>query len=126
VNLYDDAILTIGIKTANAAPGTNPVCYVFIYGSEDGIVYSGSTGEGQGTDAGMTLDSPSNMKGPYVISCPTQAKTYYCVIGSIASLFGGNMPRRWGFAILNTTGQALDSTEGNHQKTYTGITYTNA
>jgi hypothetical protein len=46
------------------------------------------------------------------------------VIGSIASAFGGIMPRKWGFVIQNFTGQVLDATEGNHQKTYSGVSYT--
>lgn len=125
-NLFDDAMLTVQVKTSASALANDKACYVYIYGSEDGTVYSGSSAEAQGTDAAMTFDSPSNMKGPFPLNCPATSTTYRLVVGSVAALFGGIMPRKWGFALQNYTGQNLSSTEGDHQKTYTGITYTNA
>lgn len=118
-------MLTIAVKTSASALANDKACYVYIYGSEDGTVYNGSSAEAEGTDAAVTLDSPSNLKGPFVINCPASSTTYRLVIGSVAAVFGGVLPRKWGFVLQNFTGQALDSTEGNHQKTYTGITYTN-
>lgn len=125
-NKYDDAMLTVAVKTSASALANDKACYGYLYGSEDGTVYSGSSAEAQGTDAAMTLDSPTNMKGPYVLACPASSTTYRLVIGSVAAAFGGVLPRKWGFMWQNYTGQALDSTEGNHQKTYTGITYVNS
>lgn len=124
-NLYDDAMLTIAIKTSASALANDKACYIYIFGSEDGTVYNSSSVEAAGTNIAVTFDVPTNLKGPYVLYCPAVSQTYRTVIGSIASLFGGVMPRKWGFVLQNYTGQALDSTEGNHQKTFTGITYTN-
>jgi hypothetical protein len=124
-NLYDDAMLTIGVKTSASALGNDKACYIYLYGSEDGTTFS-STSEVVGTNAAVTFDNPTNLKGPYVLSCPASSQTYRLVIGSVASAFGGIMPRKWGFVIQNFTGQVLDATEGNHQKTYTGIAYTDA
>jgi len=121
-NLYDDALLTVSVKTSASALANDKACYIHIFGSEDGTVYNASSGESVGTDGAVTLASPSNMR-PFVLSCPASATTYRAVI-SIASFFGGVMPRKWGFVLQNYTGQNLDSTEGNHQKTYTGVTYT--
>ena len=124
-NKYDDAMLTVAVKTSASALANDKACYVYLYGSEDGTVYNGSSSEAQGTDAAVTLDSPTNMRGPYVIACPAVSQTYRLVIGSVASAFGGVLPRKWGFVLQNYTGQALDATAGNHQTTYSGITYTN-
>ena len=125
-NLFDDAMLTIAVKTSASALANDKACYVYLYGSEDGTVFNGSSSEAEGTNIAVTLDSPTNLRGPYVISCPASSVTYRLVVGSVAAVFGGVLPRKWGFVLQNYTGQNLDSTEGNMQKTYTGITYTNA
>lgn len=122
-NKYDDALLTIAVKTSASALANDKACYIYLYGSEDGTVYNASSAESVGTDAAVTPDAPTNMKGPFILNCPATSTTYRTVI-SVASAFGGIMPRKWGFVLRNYTGQALDSTEGNHQKTYTGITET--
>lgn len=40
---------------------------------------------------------------------------------SIASLFGGSMPKFWGVYVAHDTGVALDSTAGNHKISYERI-----
>lgn len=122
-NKFDDALLTIAVKTSASALANDKACYIYLYGSEDGTVYNASSAESVGTDAAVTPDSPGNMRGPYILNCPASSTTYRTVI-SVASAFGGIMPRKWGFVLRNYTGQALDSTEANHQKTYTGVTET--
>lgn len=124
-NKFDDALLTIAVKTSASALANDKCCYIYLYGSEDTTTFDGSSAEAVGTNAGVTVDSPTNLKGPFVLSCPASSTTYRKVI-AVASAFGGVMPVKWGFVLVNYTGQALDSTEGNHQKTYTGVTYTNA
>lgn len=123
--LFVDALLTLAVKTSASALANDKACYLYFYGSEDGTAYNGSSAEAEGTNAAVTLDSPTNLKGPVVISCPASATTYKWV-GSVAQFFGGVLPKKWGFVLQNYTGQALDATEGNHQKTFTGVTYTNA
>jgi len=123
-DLYTDAMLTIAVTTSATALGNDKACYIYLYGSENGTAFSSSS-EIVGTDAAVTFDSPTNLKGPYVLSCPASAQAYRIIIGSVASAFGGVLPRKWGFALMNYTGAALSATEANHQKTYTGVTYTN-
>ena len=123
-NLYVDALLLISVKTSASALANDKAVYVYVFGSEDGTNYDQDDGVIGTTDAAYTINAQSNLKGPGIISCPTVSKVYTRVF-SIASFFGGLVPRKWGFVIVNYTGQALDSTEGNHIKTYTGITYTN-
>jgi hypothetical protein len=121
-NLFDDALVTIAVKTSASALANDKACYIYVYGSEDGTAYDGSSAEAEGTNVAVTFDSPTNLKGPVVLACPASSVTYKTTF-SVASMFGGVMPRKWGFVLQNYTGQALDSTEGNHQKTYTGINY---
>ena len=122
-NLFDDVLLTIAVKTSASALANDKACYVYLFGSGDGTVYNASSAEAVGADAASSPDVPTNMRGPFIISCPAVSTTYRIVI-SVAQAFGGVLPKKWGFVLRNFTGQALDSTEGNHQKTYTGITYT--
>ena len=122
-NLYVDAMLTIAVVTSSSTLANDKACYVYLYGSSADGVLSGSSAENQGTDAAVTIDSPTNMTGPFVISCPATSTTYRLVIGSVASAFGGVLPYEWGFVLQNYTGQALASS-GNLSE-YTGIYYTN-
>lgn len=122
-NKYIDALLTISIKTSASALANDKAVYVYLSGSEDGTNFDQDDATFGTTDAAYTINTASNLKGPGVISCPTSAKVYTKTF-SVASFFGGVMPRKWGFAIVNFTGQALDATEGNHIKSYTGITET--
>jgi len=48
----------------------------------------------------------------------------YFVTFSVAQLFGGVMPAKWGLFITHNTGVNSNSTSGNHVWKYTGITYT--
>jgi hypothetical protein len=119
---FDDILLSITVKTSPSALANDKACYVYVYGSEDGTNFNASSAENVGTDIAVTLDTPTNMKGPLVISCPAVSTTYRGV-WSLASLFGGVLPRKVGFVLQNYTGQALDASSGS--ASFTGITYTN-
>jgi hypothetical protein len=122
-NLFDDVLLTVIVKTSASALANDKACYVYLYGDEDGTTFNASSAENVGTDVAVTLDSPTNLKGPFVIACPAVSVTYRGV-WSIAQAFGGVMPRKWGFVIQNYTGQALDASVAS--ASYSGITYTNS
>lgn len=118
-NLFDDALLTIIVTTGTVSA---PVAvWVYIFGSEDGTNFDQDDGVIGTTDAAYTVNAASNLRGPVAISCPTSSKVYNKVI-SIASFFGGVMPRKWGFVVVNNTGGALAGS-GN-SASYTGITET--
>lgn len=119
-NLYDDVMLTLAVKTSASALANDKACYLYLFGSEDGTVYNASSAEAVGTNAGVTVASPTNMK-QFIIYCPAVSTTYRAVVSVSQAL--GFMPRKWGFVLVNFTGQALDSSEGNHQKTYSGINF---
>jgi len=121
-NLYLDAVLYLAIPLQAGTPGSDKAIYVWFYGSEDGTNY---TDNATGSDAAVTLRSPTNLRGPFVIATPDSgALTYKAVIGSVAAFFGGVLPRKWGFVVQNMTNLTFNATEGSLIKTYTGITET--
>jgi len=119
VNLYDDAIVTIsGSIKPNTTSGDKCV-YIYFYGSEDGTNY---TDPATGSDAAILLYTPTNLQGPIVANVLSGTSFYFKkIIGSVAMMFGGVLPLKWGFVIQNASGAALSGTETNHIKTYRGI-----
>jgi hypothetical protein len=121
-NLYLDAMVQAKFKLASGSPANQKIIYLFVYGSEDGTNY---TDNATGSDGALTLRVPTNMKLGDIIQTPDSgALSYVCNPFSVASCFGGVMPRKWGVVIANLTGLAFDSTGGNHYVTYTGLTQT--
>lgn len=54
----------------------------------------------------------------------TNDQVYWVAPFSVAALFGGVMPRRWGLWITHSTGVNSNSTGGNHAWKMTGINFT--
>lgn len=115
VDLFLDALLYLAIKVGTVA--NERVIKVYFYGSEDGTNY---TYNATGSDASITLTAPVNLRGPFLIQCPTSSVTYKVVV-SVAQFFDGIMPAKWGIVITNSSGASLDTTEGNHTKEYRGV-----
>ncbi len=121
-NLYLDAMVYLAIPLQTGTPAAQKAINVYFYGSEDATNF---TDNATGTDAAVTLRSPTNLRGPFVISTPTSgALTYKAVIPSVAFYFNGILPSKWGFVVENQTNLTFNATEGNLIKTYTGITQT--
>ena len=119
-NLYVDAMLNITVKAGSTTPAGEKGAYVWFYGSHDGTDY---TDNATGSDAALTMRSPTNLLGPWVVSIPTASVDYKIIIPSVANFFGGVLPKKWGFVLENKQGGAL--TTGSTAN-YTGITYTTA
>ena len=117
-NLYLDAHVQLKIKSGATVSGDKAV-YVYAYAAVDssGLGYSGGA---SGSDSAYSGTS-ANTRLIGVISCPSAATAYESDIMSIAGAFGGSMPNKWGIIVENKTGAALDSTESNHVKKYTGV-----
>jgi len=121
-NLYLDAIVYLALDLNTGTPSQDQAFNIYFYGSEDGTNY---TDNATGSDAPITLRSPTNLRGPFIIATPTSGGLVYkAVIGSVASYFGGVLPRKWGIVVENRCGVTLSGTEGNHIKSYTGLTIT--
>lgn len=123
-NKFLDAIIYLKIKLQNTTPGSDKAIYVWFYGgSEDGALW-GYTDNATGSDAALTMRSPSNLRGPFVIVTPdTGGLEYKAVIGSVAAFFGGVLPKRWGIVVENKTNVTFSATTNpeDHVKTYTGV-----
>lgn len=119
-NLFIDAMLYLAIPLAAGSPTANTAAInVYFYSSEDGTNYLDNA---TGSDAAVTLRSPTNLKGPAVFPTPTSGGlTYKLIVESVARMFGGILPRKWGFVCENATGLAFST---GVVKTYTGITET--
>lgn len=121
-NLYDDVLLNLAIKVSGTGLGAAQAVEMYVYGSEDGTTFSGDSKENVGTDAAVTVSNPTNLLGPVV--CSGTGGSTLRVVSPVAQFFGGRMPRKWGFVVVNRTNLALSPYETDHTKTYTGITYT--
>jgi hypothetical protein len=121
-NLYVDALLRLQIKLATGTPASDKLINIYAYGSEDGSNYGDNA---TGTDAAVTLRSPTNLRLVYTLYTPDAgALTYKTQPFGIAWAFGGILPVKWGIVVENRTNLAFDSTEGNHAKAFNGAYYT--
>lgn len=118
-DLFLDALVLVSVQLASGTPSGDQSIYVYAYGSEDGTNF---TDNATGSDANITLRSPTNLRLIGVISTPDSgALTYDSHPMSVAAAFGGVMPRDWGIVVENQTGLSFGSTEGNHTKTFSGV-----
>jgi hypothetical protein len=118
-----DAVLG-GFITTGTSPTASRQIEVWVFGSYDGTTYAG---DASGTDANLTPSAKATMKLAHVI--PTDAtsnKKYSFCVGSVAALFGGVMPRKWGVYVVHNTGVALHATGGNHEVKHTPVKYESA
>ena len=106
-NSITQIMLTVSVLTTTTAPTANKQVIVYGYYSEDGTTYTGgSTTEIVGTDAAITMGSPTNLKLIGVISKNTGATAATLKgVFELTSVFGC-VPRKWGIVLLNDDGAA--------------------
>lgn len=115
-----DVLVTAKIKTQNSGTISAPSSvFVYAYGTVDaGSEWPDAV---TGTDAAITLNNPTQLKllgTIYVVAINT---VYKSGPWSLASLYGGKMPSRWGIVVYNDCGTALSATGGDHGVEYQGI-----
>lgn len=118
-NLYDDALVSVTVKTAGSGLGTTPTVTVFVYAVGDGAAYPDGVA---GTDGAYTLVSPTNLIFAKILNVPSASTSYVSEPFSVAALFGGSLPSKWGIVVQNTSGNALDGAVGS--ASYIGVGYT--
>lgn len=118
-NLFLDALVFLNIKSGAAGTLATGTVNVYAYGTSDGG--TNYTEGATGTDAAITLVSPTNLKLIGIINVVAVATTYKSGPFSVAAAFGGVLPDHWGIVIENKSGGAFDTTEGNHLKVYQGV-----
>ena len=118
-NLYLDALVRVSVAVGTVANEKRVLVYA--YGSEDGSTYPDPL---TGSDAAASLENPTVVTLACVIPTPSNSKTYESDAFSIARLYGGIVPRKWGLVVVNRSGAAL-SGSGN-TASFTGVTLTTA
>lgn len=81
-----------------------------------------------GTDKDLTITSANVLNSGlrYVATITVDAttgRTYPVAPTSIASVFGGVMPKRWGIWVVNRSGQTLSATSSDHSFVYLPVQY---
>lgn len=119
-NVYLDALVQAKVKTNASALGSDKAVYIYAAGITDPTspVYPDAC---TGADGGITINSPTQLPLLGVIWTAASSTTYVMAPKSVAYLFGGTLPQKWGLVFVNSTGQALDSTGGNFLVAYQGI-----
>lgn len=118
-NLFLDALVMVTVRLPNSGTiGGKKMCAVYAYGALEASspTYPDTA---TGSDAAITLTSPTQLRLIGVISCPAINATYKSAPMSVAAAFGGALPPKWGIVVLNMTNVALDSS-GNAAE-YVGI-----
>lgn len=118
-NVYLDALVFLSIKSGASGTATTGYANIYAYGTADGG--TNYTESATGSDAGITLVSPTNLKLIGIINIVANSTTYKAGPYSVAAAFGGILPEKWGIVVENKTGGTLDGTEGNHLKIYQGV-----
>lgn len=111
-----------GKITMQTATAGNTIT-VYVSGSDGTTARPGNL---TGTDSTIT---PAGEQTQFEIArvIPVDATAnhvYEFFVGSIASLFGGIMPKKFSVVVLNGSGAALNATGGNHDIEYTPVFYT--
>lgn len=121
-NLYVD-VLVSGKMTTGTSPTASRTIVIFAYGEDGNGQYTSGI---SGTDGG-TPGTGEQVQCPVVAVIPTDNTsnhTYEWGPVSLASLFGGILPKKWGLGCYNDTGVALHATGSNQAARYQGVTFT--
>jgi hypothetical protein len=123
-DLAIDALVGGQFVSHSVAPTAAKQIEVWCYASFDGTAY---TAAATGSDAGLTVTAESKFLMRLMTIVPTNAgtsTTYTWGPFSVAALFGGTMPRKWGLWSVHNMGQILNAA-GNLAK-YTPVKYQSA
>lgn len=127
-NLYDDVILG-GVIRVGTTPTVNTQILVFAFAPYDldAPTYPDVM---DGTDSVETLTSVGIGQGflrlaaALSVDATTSNRDYYFSGVSLASVFGGTLPKKWSLFVAHNTGVNLNATGGQHVIKYTGVNYT--
>ena len=100
--MYLDAHVRVTVNVGSVSG--SPQVLVYAYGSEDGSTFPDTI---TGSDAAVTLEDPTVLRLAIIIPTPTSSKVYESDVISIARLYGGVLPRKWGILVKNSTGASF-------------------
>lgn len=114
--------MLVSLKIKSPASGTSSTATVNVYvvaSADDGTTQSENAGA---SDAAITLTVPPNARLIGIVNMAANATTYYGGPFSVASGFGGTVPKYWSLVVQNSTGGTLDATGGSHAVAMQGVT----
>jgi hypothetical protein len=115
-----DVLIQGKIKTQNSGSISAPsAAFVYAYASADGG--SDWPDTVTGTDAAITPNNPTQLKLLGAIYAAAINTQYKGGPWSLAALYGGRMPEKWGIVVVNDTGTALSATGTDHVFEYQGV-----
>jgi hypothetical protein len=115
VNNYADYLVQVVLDFANTAPANDKAAYVFAYAGLDTVYTDPCTGaEGLITLPDITLN-PLKLVRVGTIPYNVQDEVAESLVWSIAAVFGGIVPPKWGLVIIEYSGAAL-AASGNTVK----------
>lgn len=106
------ALLYLRIQSGGTAPTAGAIYEVYLLRSDDNATPLRTDGW-SGTDSAITIEN-AQLIGSIVVTA-TINKNFF---GEFDTFPLGPLGSSWGIAIKNTSGQALNGTEGNHIKRY--------
>ena len=117
---YLDVLISCRVKPQNSGSIVAPsAAFVYAYASVDGGSEWPDTVTG--TDAAITLNTPTQLKLLGAVYAAAINTTYKGGPWSLAALYGGRMPEKWGVVVVNDMGTALSATGGDHAVEWQGI-----
>jgi len=122
-NLYIDALVS-GKITTGTTPTVNKQIDIWVYAAHDETPTYPDVFDGTASAETITSENVRNSAIRLAASIridSTSDRTYWVAPFSVAALFGGTMPRRWGLFIAHDTAVNLNSTAGNHEFKFAGI-----
>lgn len=106
VNLYLSALISLNIKVGTS-PTANTLLYVYLIRSDANGTPIADDNAGA-TDAGITITN-APLLGTILVPAATSNANYYAVFDTS---FLGPLGPKWGIAIVNSSGAALNAAEG--------------
>lgn len=125
-NKFVDALVS-GKITVGTTPTANTVIGVYVWGADTSLATT-PIDVLDGADSAETLTNTGilnalRLGAAIAVPAATSDVGYWVLPFSVASLFGGVMPKFWGIYIAHNTGVNLNATAGNHFLEYVGIKY---
>lgn len=126
-NKYIDALVS-GFVSVGTTPTANTTIAVYVYGADTSLATT-ALDTLDGTDSAETLTNTGILNGlrlgaTVAVPANTSDVQYIVLPFSVASLFGGAMPKFWGLYVAHNTGVALRNNAVNTNNfEFVGIKY---
>jgi hypothetical protein len=125
-NKYMDCLVS-GTVTVGTTPTANTVIAVYVYGAETSLATT-ALDTLDGTDSAETLTNTGilnalRLGATIAVPANTSNVKYLVLPFSVASLFGGVMPKFWGLFVSHNCVAALNAAGNTDQFEFVGIKY---